>query len=285
MKIEHVLTFLEIVNSGSFVRAAEHLNVTQSTVSARVKTLEATFGQALFHRSHHGVELTTAGVRLRRYALGMQRMWQQASQEIALPEGFQALLSIGLQVSLWERLILRWLPWMRQQAPSVALRVEADYSTSLMRQISDGLLDIAVMYQPRPSSALVIEALLEETLVMVATEPRDVTRGWVEDYVFVDWGDVFRTEHSQYFPDVETPAISVGLGALGLSYILQSGGSGYFPRRMVQPLIDQGRLFRVSGAPTAQRPAYVVYAADPKDKALLELALEGLRCFAADDEL
>ena len=94
MKIEHIVTFLEIASSGSFIRAAEHLNVTQSTVSARVKTLEESFGQVLFARSHTGVELTPAGLRFRRYASNIQRMWQQANQEIALPEGFQAVLGL-----------------------------------------------------------------------------------------------------------------------------------------------------------------------------------------------
>ncbi|MEM7293028.1 MAG: LysR family transcriptional regulator, partial [Pseudomonadota bacterium] len=35
MKIEHIHTFLEIAACGNFNRAAENLNVTQSTISAR----------------------------------------------------------------------------------------------------------------------------------------------------------------------------------------------------------------------------------------------------------
>ena len=284
MKIEHILTFLEIADTGSFVRAAANLDVTQSTISARVKTMEEGFGRPLFTRSHAGVELTDAGIRLRRYALGMRQLWQQANQAITLPEGFESVFGLGLQVSLWERLILSWLPWMREQAPTVAIRVEADYSPSLMRQVADGLLDVAVMYQPRQTVGLIIEALLEETLVLVASEPRDVSNDWIDDYVFVDWGDVFRAQHSEYFPAAAaTPAVSVGLGALGLSYILHSGGSGYFPLRIVQPYIDQQRLYRVSGAPTTQRPAYVVYAAQPKDKETLDLALTGLQWIAANE--
>jgi DNA-binding transcriptional LysR family regulator len=64
--------------------------------------------------------------------------------------------------------------------------LEADYSPSLMRQLSDGLLDVAVMYQPRRQPGLVVEELLEETLALVSTQPRQVSAGWVEDCVFVD---------------------------------------------------------------------------------------------------
>jgi len=283
MKIENIRTFLEISDCGNFNRAAEHLNVTQSTVSARVKAMEDNFGRKLFRRNHAGVELTSAGQHFRQYALNIQRLWQQAHQRITLPENFAHSIGLGSQVSLWDSLILKWIPWMRANAADTALHVEADYSPSLMRQLADGLLDIGVMYQPRQTPGLIIEDLFEETLIMVATDQRVLSEGWVEDYVFVDWGDVFRSRHGEAFPEMETPAVTVGLGALGLEYILQNGGSGYFPLRVVQPYIDQHRLFRLEGAPSVQRPAYMVYPASARDPESLEFALSGLREIATNE--
>ena len=281
MNLEHIRTFLEIASCGNFNRAAETLNVTQSTVSARIKSLEESFGRPLFTRSHAGAQLTAAGHRFRDYALGMQQLWQQSRQAVTLRPNFQAVLGLGAQVSLWEQLILDWIPWMRRQAPDVALRIEADYSPSQMQQLRDGLLDIGVMYHPRQTSGLIVEKLLEEKLVLVSTRDRQVSQGWVEDYVYVDWGDVYRLEHANTFPEMETPAVSVGLGALGLQYILQNGGSGYFPLRVVQPMIDAGELFHLQEAPEINRPAYVVYRASPTDEAVQSLALDGLRRIAA----
>ena len=77
MNLDHIRTFVEVAGCGNFHRAAETLNVTQSTVSARVKTMEEQFGRTLFKRSHSGVELTSAGHHFRRYALGRQRLWPQ----------------------------------------------------------------------------------------------------------------------------------------------------------------------------------------------------------------
>ena len=277
MKIDHIRTFLEISDCGNFNRAAENLHVTQSTVSARVKAMEDRFGQVLFKRSHSGVELTPAGRHFREYALNIQRLWQQAQQRVSLPENYSHSIGLGTQVSLWHSLIPRWIPWMREKASDVAIHVEADYSPSLMRQLSDGLLDIGVMYNPRQTPGLVIEDLLEETLILVATDQREVASGWIEDYVFVDWGAEFRRRHSEAFPNMDTPAVSVGLGSLGLEYIRQAGGSGYFPTRVVQPLIDAGELYRVDGAPTMQRPAYMVYPEVARFRETLDLALDGLR--------
>ena len=127
-----------------------------------------------------------------------------------------------------------------------------------------------------------IEDLFEETLVLVSGDERKVKAGWVEDYVFVDWGHMFRAQHGEMFPDMDTPAVSVGLGSLGLYYILENGGSGYFPLRMVEPLIEQGKLYLVNGAETARRPVYVVYTANPKDEDVLSQALKHLRAIATD---
>ena len=281
MNLDHIWTFLEVADTGNFNRAARNLNVTQSTVSARIKSLEENFGRPILTRGHAGCELTGAGHQLRQYAVGIQRLWQKSHQAVTLRPGFRSVLAVGAQVSLWERLVLDWIAWMREKAPDVALRIEADYSSSQMRQLADGLLDIGVMYQPRHTPGLVVEKLLEEKLVLVATDDREVSPGWIEDYVFVDWGDVFLTEHAEAFPQMETAAVAVGLGALGLQYILKYGGSGYFPLRVVQPLIDEGRLYRLADAPMVRRPAYVVYRTDPADQEIQALALDGLRGIAA----
>ncbi len=68
MDINLARTFLEIVETGSFLRAAERLHVTQTAVSARVRTLEELLGRKLFVRNKSGATLTPAGVRFRRSA-------------------------------------------------------------------------------------------------------------------------------------------------------------------------------------------------------------------------
>jgi DNA-binding transcriptional LysR family regulator len=89
MNIEHLRTFLEIAETGNFNRAAERLHVTQSTVSARIRTLEEQLDRSLFVRARNGAELTAAGRHFQRYALTTVRAWQQARQRIALPEGLR----------------------------------------------------------------------------------------------------------------------------------------------------------------------------------------------------
>ena len=54
MDIELARTFLEVIDAGSFLGAAARLHVTQSTVSARIRTLEERMGRRLFVRNKAG---------------------------------------------------------------------------------------------------------------------------------------------------------------------------------------------------------------------------------------
>lgn len=280
MNIELARTFLEIVETRNFNKAAERLSVTQSTISMRVRALEEELGRPLFVRGKTGAELTAAGHQFRRYATTLVRVWQQAQQELALPPGYRTVLNIGGQFSLWDRMLLKWIPWMRGACPDVAIRAEVGLSDGLMRQLSEGLLDIGVMYSPQSRPGLVTEKLLEEKLVLVSTRSHSV-EDWARDYVFVDWGPEFRAAHGQAFPDMQTPAVAVGLGALGLQHILSNGGSGYFPMRVARPLLAQGRLYHVAGMPEFHRPAFLVYATQEEQPEHLRTALQGLRYVAS----
>ena len=68
MDIELARTFLEIVKTRSFVRAAEQLNLSQTAVSARIRALEEQLGRPLFTRNKNGASLTPAGEQFLRYA-------------------------------------------------------------------------------------------------------------------------------------------------------------------------------------------------------------------------
>ncbi len=280
MNIDLARTFLEIVDTGNFNRAAERLSVTQSTVSMRIRALEDELGRPLFVRSKSGTQLTAAGIQFRRYATTMVRTWEQARQELALPPGFRTVLTVGGQLSLWDRLLVQWIPWMRTAMPDVALKAEVGLSDGLMRHLIEGLLDLGIMYSPLSRPGLHIEKLLEEHLVLLSTRRRSVAE-WDDDYVLVDWGPEFRAGHSQAFPDLKTPAITVGLGSLGLQHILAYGGSGYFPMRVARPYLAAGRLFEVSGAPDFRRPAYLVYAEDESREDWFATAVDGLRYVAS----
>lgn len=276
MDTELARTFLTVVAAGSFVAASERLHVTQSTVSARIQALENLLGCKLFVRNKAGTTLTLAGHQFERHASTLVRTVEQARHDVGVPRGFRASLAVGGRFGLWEQLLLQWLPLMRERMPDVSLRAEIGFESDLMQGLLEGRIDIAVMYTPQSRPGLTVDFLLEEELVLVGTAssgtPGRASGNLDQDYVYIDWGPEFYARHSVLFPDFIGPAITANIGWLGLQHVLEHGGSGYFPLRLIRPYLDDGRLVRRKDTPSFSLPAFVVYPATA-DPDLVEVPL------------
>jgi DNA-binding transcriptional LysR family regulator len=278
MDIDLARTFVEVVSARSLVRAADRLHVTQAAVSMRIRSLEQQLGRKLLVRNKSGVTLTSEGRRFERYASTLVRIWEQARHEVVMPPAYEAILRVGAQAGLWNRMLYRWLPWMRAAAPEVAIVAELGQPSVLMRYLAEGALDIAVTFMTEDRAGIVAEKLLEQELVLLSSSPGPATP-YDANYVYVDWGEAFRLQHQQAYPDFSTPSLHVGLGTLGFGHIMEHGGSGYFPKRFAAPYVREGLVHIVPGAPSFELPIYAVYPAGA-DSGVLDTALEGLRRLA-----
>ncbi|MDO8037768.1 LysR family transcriptional regulator [Janthinobacterium sp. SUN137] len=269
MDINQARTFLEVASCGSFIMAAERMHVTQTAVSARIRTLEQQLGRQLFVRNKAGARLTPAGERFMRHAATMVQVWERARHQVALPPGRDDAVSIGCELSLWQPLLGDWLIRMSRDCPEIALRAEVDSPARLLDAVHDGSLDLAVLYNPPQRPGLASELLAEEKLVMVTT--RDDGQIQADTYVYVDWGPSFAANHQAAYPELSSPPISISLGPLALVYLLDVGGASYFRIGSAQPYLDAGLLFRVRDAPEFSHSAYAVYAAQ-RDNPTLDRA-------------
>ena len=275
MDIQLVRTFLEIVASGSFLNAAERLHITQSAVSLRVKRLEEELGRNLFIRTKRGVALSPAGVRFERHARTISKVWEDARYDVALPSGYTDMLSVGCQYSLWPKFGGRWLRLLEDTEPDVAFRVEAGRADHLMNLLIQGNVDIALMYSPQVRPGLAVDRLMDETLILVSTDP-DYGTDLDDRYVFIDWGTEFATAHAFQYPSFQSARTTLGIGPLALNFVLERERAAYFPARVVRPFIDDGKLHVVSQAPVFPFSAFVVWQASDATS-LSERVLESLK--------
>ena len=276
MNIEHLKTFLDVARTGSFHRSAERLHVSQSTVSARIRTLEEQTGQVLFQRLKNGAVLTGPGRRMAPYADTAVRAWERGRQYLSLVESQRIECALGIQSVLAEWLATEWIGWVNERHPEIALRVEAGDSDALMRGLDDAFVDIAVAFRPRTQPGLRIETLYTDNLILVSSIDRSLDSNWRDDYVFVDWGESFRAAYADTFPDNGMPSIRTPLPGVALNHILLQGGSAYLTQSIADPWIAEGRLHEVRDAPFFPIPAFVVYPAEPVDREMQSIALEGL---------
>ena len=279
MDITLARTFLTVSETGSFIDAARRMNVTQSTVTARIRGLEEQLGRPLFERSHTGADLTAAGEQFRKHALALVRVWQHAQLEVKLSGEHRDHLAVGAQMSFWQGFLLDWIGWLRTEVPDIAVSATASSANDLIQRLTEGTLDLAVLYHPTQPPGLIIEHLFDETFILVTSTP--VTRRRRNDeYVSTDWGGDFLRDHASAFPQLETSGLHLDIGAGGVEYVLNNEGSCYCPKRLVREHISKGRLRQPPRARKFVYPVFLVYP-EARDEEAYEQILAGLRRFAS----
>lgn len=275
MDINLARTFLTVVDTGSFIEAARKMHLTQSTVSARIRTLEYHLDKELFERSKTGATLTGAGEQFRRHALALVRVWQHAQMEVSGSDRHRDRLSVGAPMSLWDGFLLRWISWLRTNIPDIAVSATAQLPNVVTQGMLEGKLDMAIVYQPMQYAGLVCEHLFDEEFILV-TSVRSGARRNAYDYVVLDWGPDFELEHAAENPDALNPDLSLDIGTIGVDYLLSNPATGYCPRRLVRQHLARGRLRALQRARKFSYPVYVVYP-EVRDEEAYEPILAALR--------
>lgn len=251
-------TFLTVLETGNLNKAAERLNVTQSTVTARLDALEETLGCKLLLRSRKGTRMTRAGFELRPHAELLVNGWAQARKAINLPEGYSGLFSFACEFDLWHDAGKTWLYAVRAANPGIAFEARPGRRAEIAAWLGTGITDAAMTHEPLSAPGLASRICVQQEIVQV-TSRRDARGGWDPNYVYVDLGTDFRRQHASAFPNAKTASITFSTSSWALEHILSFGGSGYLPKGLIGPHLKDRSLRLVKGAPVFKRTLYLVW--------------------------
>jgi LysR family transcriptional regulator, flagellar master operon regulator len=256
MQIDLLDTFLDLAETRSFHRTAERLRITQSTVSARVTTLEQAVGARLFDRSRAGTDLTPEGKRFEPHARALRHEWNEARRRIQIPLGKAQLLRLGIQNDLAAVYLGDWVAEFRAALPETAFYIEPDYSNQMCADLLTGILDFAVMFSPKPHPDLHFESVGDVTYRMISTEANALSGIRADRFVFAHFSPAFEEMHRQLTPELAASPVSVGQSGSVVSLLMAMGGSGYVLEKTAASLLSSGRFMAVADAPALRQPVY-----------------------------
>lgn len=134
--------FEAVGRTGSFTRAAERLNLTQSAVSRQVRRLEDELGEPLLIRHHHRLELTASGALLLQ-ALGRALHEVETAVRAIHERTDPARLRVNAPPTFAKRWLMPRLAGFRAAHPEIDLSL----TTQLADTLTDsGLLDCAIRF-------------------------------------------------------------------------------------------------------------------------------------------
>lgn len=169
MSIRQYRALAAVGEHGSFARAADALNLTQSALSAQIAALETTLGAQLFDRRRRPPQLTQAGRIALRHADAIIARHEELADALRPKRPGAGELRLGVVPSVLTTLLLRTLMRLRDVHPDLMINVTSDLSGQLLEGVKTGALDAALMQNtPEPEPGLVWREAARQEVIVVA---------------------------------------------------------------------------------------------------------------------
>jgi len=172
MEFRQLRYFLAVAEHLHFTEAAAHLGIAQPPLSQQILKLEREIGVQLFIRHPRRVELTEAGRVLRENARRIVEDAEQALVEARhAGRGETGHLSLGFAGStVFHPAIATTMQKYRHAYERVAIRCEESNSSLLLDKVSERQIDAALVRMPLFCRDLVVEPLVDESMLAVLPE-------------------------------------------------------------------------------------------------------------------
>ncbi len=207
--LRQLKAFATVARHKSFIRAAEELHLTPPAISLQVSQLEREVGLPLFERRGRTVSLTMPGEYLLVYARRILGTLKEAEDAMARLQGAQTgRITIGM-VSTAKYFMPRLLARFREEHRGVELRMAIGNRETLVEQLRNAEVDLAVMGRPPKEIDARGELFAEQPHAIVASpqhrlaDLREITPAMLsgEEFIVREPGSGTRAAMEQFFRD------------------------------------------------------------------------------------
>jgi DNA-binding transcriptional LysR family regulator len=144
LDIDQLRTFIAIAETGSFTKAAEVVNKTQSAVSMQMKRLEERIERPIFARDGRASKLTEDGTRLLDYARRLVKLNVETVAAFS-DAALSGRVRLGVPDDYADRYLPEIMARFSRAYPSVELTVICEPSVDLLERIDGNEIDLAIV--------------------------------------------------------------------------------------------------------------------------------------------
>ncbi|MFL0196015.1 LysR family transcriptional regulator [Clostridium sp. WILCCON 0269] len=149
MNIQKYMAFVRTVEYGSFTKAAEMLNYSQSGISRMINDLEKEWGVSLLERGRSGVRLTSDGLKLLPFAKSVCNEYQKLQTQVEELNGLQSGL---IRIGTFSSAATHWLPNIikefQKDYPNIDYELLLGDYTEIESWILEGSVDCGFLRLP-----------------------------------------------------------------------------------------------------------------------------------------
>ena len=293
--LSQIEAFYWITRLGSFRAAATQLNLTQPTISLRIRNLEESLGGRLFRRAGRGMRLTDKGATLLPDVRRMMDVAGDLAQKRGLDDPLHGRLRLGTPTSVALGCIAELYAALGRRSPSLEVDLTVDRSIVLQKRLNEREIDLAIVVEPQigPHVRAVPLGMMKHAW---AASPRlGLRRRWIGPADLVAHKVLTQPDPSNLMMLVLTWFGSAGLEPrrmitcdnLSVLVRLTVAGEGVsvLAPSVIESELRDGRLQLLRTRPVLVRPRlYLAYQVDKAGRDM-SLAIEAVRAVIAQSRL
>lgn len=189
MNIDFLKTFIHVIEQSSISKAAEDMNISQSALSQRIKSLEDQWNGKLLERSYKGVFPTNLGEIVYHHGKNISSSYEQMLMEITQEKSADQNIHILSTPTLYSHVLPCALYEIKTSYPLYTLKVETLPSKVLEDRITQGFADIGFIAERPQNKSLVTKKIFSDKVFLVASPhidiPKELTATQLYDHPFL----------------------------------------------------------------------------------------------------
>lgn len=282
--LAQIEAFYWIARLGGFHAAATHLNISQPTISLRIRAFERTLGVRLFERTGRTIHLSREAVELLPQAERMILLARELSTRHSAIDPLRGRLRLGAPDTFALACMPDLLATLKVRYPELNLELTVDNSTVLSTKLNQRELDVAVLVDPDVAAHVRVEPIGLMRFVWVGSRRLPLPRRSIRPEDLAGYEIFTNPEPSHLMTLLRNWFATAGLKPSRLStcnnmsvilkLIMSGAGVAFLPRAILPTEIDTDAVAVLKPRPEAARvrlcTAYQIDKAGPSVKAVLD---------------
>jgi DNA-binding transcriptional LysR family regulator len=282
--------FVQVAAHHSFSRAAEALQLTQPSVTARIQALERELGEEMFDRGGRGVRLTDAGTIFLPYAERILQTLREAKESVEEVRGVQAgSLRLGSALTVSTYVLPRILRTFHSRYPGVEVLVHTGRSGQVLNMLLSDEVQMGLVHSLIHPDVETVDLYADE-VILVANPDHPFAanrRATIEEIgsqpvILADRGSsYYGLVHGLFRQAGVVPNVAMELDSMEATKRMVEEGLGIalLPRVCLERELKQGLLAEVAitNAPAISRQIALIYRKSRKRVRTVQAFLEVLR--------
>jgi LysR family transcriptional regulator, hydrogen peroxide-inducible genes activator len=170
MELSQLRYALAVADTGNFTRGADRMGVAQPSLSQQIIKLEKELGHKLFHRLGRKAVLTEAGVVFLERARRIVFEVESAAKELGDHPALERKITVGAIPTVAPYVLPGLINRCRKKFPNLQVNIREDFKVTLIEELLEGELDIALVALPVSDARIQAETLWREPLMLVVAK-------------------------------------------------------------------------------------------------------------------